>query len=221
MAGTIIITGANSSLAIPAIEHLLCNYPGYTSILTVRNASRNDVNTNKLRNALAKYQNNKSSIIELDLAKLSAVQEFARSIAVEITAGTCPALAAIVCNAYYWNLAQEPQITSDGYEKSFQISHIAHVSLVLLLLNSFAPTGGRVVLLSSDAHWPGKNSLEKYPPAIPDDLELLVKPAVDKSADNFGRGFQRYANSKLAVVTWMYALNSRLEDVSILPLLWL
>ncbi len=77
------------------------------------------------------------------------------------------------------------------------------------------------MLLSSDAHWPGKNSLEKYPPAIPDDLELLVKPAVDKSADNFGRGFQRYANSKLAVVTWMYALNSRLEDVSILPLLWL
>lgn len=85
------------------------------------------------------------------------------------------------------------------------------------LLGSYEPNGGRVLLFSSDAHWPGKNSLEKYPPAIPNDLELLVKPATDETPDNFGRGFRRYAVSKLAVVMWMHALNRYLEKVCCSP----
>ena len=215
MAGTIIITGANGSLALSAVEHLLRKYPDYTSVLTVRNASEDDVNTKRLRSTLAKHPNNKASIVELDLASLAAVQDFARSTASQISAGKVPPLVAIVCNAYYWNLVQEAQITNDGFEKTFQVSHLAHVSLVLRLLGSFAPTGGRVVLFSSDAHWPGKNGLEKIPPSVPEDMDLLVKPAVSGSADNFALGFQRYANSKLAIVTWMYALNDHLQKVGI------
>jgi len=63
------------------------------------------------------------------------------------------------------------------------------VALVLRLLGHFGPEGGRVVVFASDAHWFGKNGLEKYPPVIPDDLEQLVKPGPDKPADNMGRGF--------------------------------
>lgn len=70
------------------------------------------------------------------------------------------------------------------------------------------------MLFSSDSHWPGKNGMAKYPPAIPDDLDLLVKPAADEPVDCFGRGFLRYANSKLAIVMWMYTLNRALEKVS-------
>ena len=216
MVGTIIITGANGSLAIPAIQHLLTHYPDYTPILTVRNASEADVNTNKLRSVVAQFPNVKTSIVEVDLANLSAVQDFASSIAADIAAGKLSPIAAIICNAYYWNLVQGVQITGDGYEKTFQVSHLAHVSLVLRLLGSFVTGGGRVVLLSSDAHGPGKNGLEKYPPSLPEDLDLLVKPADPEPADNFGRGFQRYANSKLANVTWMYALNGHLEKASFL-----
>lgn len=103
--------------------------------------------------------------------------------------------------------------TRDGYEKTFQVVHIAHAALVLRLLGTFSSDGGRIVLFSSDAHYPGKNSLEKYPPAIPNNLELLAKPAADDPPDNLGRGFQRYAESKLAVVMWMYTLNRYLETV--------
>lgn len=213
MAGSILITGANGSLAIPAVHHLLTKYPDHTAILTVRNASGTDINTKKLRDTVAQYPNAKTRICQLDLANLSAVHDFASTIAADIADGRLAPLASIICNAYYWNLVREAEVTGDGYEKSFQVTHLAHVALVLRLLGSFGPDGGRVVLLSSDAHWPGKNSLEKYAPAIPDDLELLVKPTPDQPADNFGRGFQRYAVSKLAVVMWMYALNRYLEKV--------
>ncbi|KAL8897020.1 MAG: hypothetical protein Q9192_002783 [Flavoplaca navasiana] len=211
MTGTIIITGANGSLAIPAIQHLLTQHSGYTLIGTVRNASDADNNTTLLRKTLSNFPSAKTSIRELDLSRLSSVQSFTTSIAAEISSGKLPPLRAIICNAYYWNLNTPIQTTEDGYEKTFQISHVAHVALVLRLLNSFDSSGGRIVLFSSDAHWHGKNGLEKYPPAIPDDLDSLVKPAADQSVDHFGLGFLRYANSKLAIVMWMYALNRALE----------
>lgn len=215
MAGTIIITGANGSLAVPAVQHLLTNYPSYTLVLTVRDILDTDVNTKQLREIITQYPEANTSIRKLDLANLAAVHEFARAIAAEITDGKLPPLASIICNAYYWNLAGNVNITLDGYEQSFQVTHLAHAALVLRLLGSFGSNGGRVVLFSSDAHWPGKNSLEKYPPAIPDNLDMLVKPAADEPPDNFGRGFQRYAVSKLAVVMWMYVLNRYLEKVCI------
>lgn len=222
MAGTIIITGANGSLAIPAVRHLLTKYPHHTAVLTVCNDSDNDTNTTKLRSKLARIPHAIASVRQLDLTNLSAVNDFAHSIVADIAASRLPPLAAIVCNAYYWNLTGEVQITGNGYEKTIQVSHLAHVALVLRLLGSFRPGGGRIVLLSSDAHWPGKNGLEKYPPALPEDLNLLVKPDVtyEKPSEHFGRGFQRYANSKLAIVTWMYALNRYLEKVRISHLLF-
>jgi len=217
MTGTIIVTGANGSLAIPAVQHLLANYPDLTAVLTVRDSSDNDINTKTLRTTIASHPGAKTLIRELDLANLSAVHEFATSIAAEIAQDKLPPLASLVCNAAYWNLSGGAETTKNGYEKTFQVIHVAHAVLVLRLLGSFGPNGGRVVLFSSDGHYPGKNSLEKYPPVIPNDLELLVKPAADEPPDNFGRGFQRYAVSKLAVVTWMYALNRYLEKVCCSP----
>lgn len=213
MVGTILITGANSSLAIPAIKHLLTKYPNYTAVLTVRNTSDTDVNTKKLRDAISQYTNAKTSIRHLDLSSLSAVHDFAGILSAEIADGKLPPLASVVCNAYYWNLAGGVEFTGDGYEKTFQVNHLSHATLVLRLLGCFGSEGGRVVLFGCDAHWPGKNGLEKYPPAIPDDLELLVKPTPHKPVDNMGRGFQRYAVSKLAVIMWMYALNRYLQKV--------
>lgn len=219
MAGTIIITGANSSLGIPAVEHLLSKYPEYNVILTVRNVSDSDVNTKRLRETIGRHKDAKADIRQLDLANLSSVHDFADTLVAEVVAGKQPPIASIIANAYYWNLTTDAVETGDGFETTFQVNYISHVALVLRLLDSFGPEGGRVVLLSSDAHWPGKNSLEKYTPTIPEDLDSLVKtpPATEK--DKMGKGFQRYANSKLATVLWMHALNARLEKVSRFPTL--
>ena len=214
MAGSILITGANGSLAIPAVDHLLKNYPEVTAILTVRNTSAEDVNTKRLQETIARHPGAKASIHRLDLASLDSVANFAKTISTDIASGKYPQLTSIVCNAYHWNLVSDPEFTKDGFEKTMQVSHISHVSLVLRLLGSFAPgKAGRIVLFSTDAHWPGKNMMERYPPAIPDNnLDQLVKGALP-DPDNMYRGFQRYATAKLATTTWMYALNQRLEKV--------
>lgn len=210
MVGLVIFTGANSSMGIPAADHLLQAYRGYTVIFTVRDASHSDVNTEKLRSTIARHPNAKASVLPLDLASLSATHEFADTIVAGIQSGKYPRIAAIVCNAYYWNLVGDPEVTDDGFDKTFQVSHISHAALALRLLGSFGESGGRVILISSDSHWPGKNGMEVYPPNI-DNLEQLVRPTVDE--DKQGRGYQRYATAKLAITAWMHALNRHLVGV--------
>jgi hypothetical protein len=100
-----------------------------------------------------------------------------------------------------------------------QVNHHAHASLVLRLLGSFGPDGGRVVLFVGDSIEPGKNKLEVIPasiPTSPDGLEHLVHPAPDDSAagDSLAHGFCRYATSKLTILTWGLALIRRLEKAS-------
>ncbi|KAK1910854.1 hypothetical protein P3342_008734 [Pyrenophora teres f. teres] len=53
MAGTIPITGANGSLAIPTVEYLFRTYRQYTLVLTVRNEYVQDHNTLELHRVLA------------------------------------------------------------------------------------------------------------------------------------------------------------------------
>lgn len=215
MAGTILITGANGSLALHAVRHLLANASEYSLVLTVRDASDEDPNTKALRAVLAQHpQQTHASIRQLDFSRLVSVHEFAHNIANEISKGELPPLVSIVCNAYYWNLSGPLETTADGFEKTIQVTHLAHVALVLRLLGSFHPhEAGRIVHFSSDAIFPGTNGLEKIPPAIPGNLDLLAHPPPDEKNDNWAHGFLRYANTKLVVVMWIHALNRRLEKV--------
>ena len=110
-------------------------------------------------------------ILPLDLASLSAVRDFTKTLAGRIDAGEVPRVAAIVCNAFYWNLLEgSAELTPDGYDKTVQVNHIGHAALVLGLLNHFdaaaAAAGGRVVVLSTAAHETGKAPWEKTPPGI-------------------------------------------------------
>uniref|UniRef100_A0A0D2XIN9 Ketoreductase (KR) domain-containing protein n=1 Tax=Fusarium oxysporum (strain Fo5176) TaxID=660025 RepID=A0A0D2XIN9_FUSOF len=69
MTGTIIITGANGSLALAYISHLIKIHPSYTILATVRDASPSDPNTAQLSSLLSSHP--KSSIEALDLCLLS------------------------------------------------------------------------------------------------------------------------------------------------------
>ncbi|KAI1392987.1 putative short-chain dehydrogenase [Hypoxylon trugodes] len=209
MAGTVILTGANSSAGLHASEHLLKTYSSYTAIFTVRNVADNDENTNKLRAIIEKYPKASASIHELDLADLTAVHKFATTISDSIIAGEYPAIKSIICNAYYWNLVADPELTIDGFDRSLQVGHIAHVALILRLLDSFNPDGGRIELISSVLHYRKKNPVTNYLPEIPDDFDLFIHPRPDP--DKFGRGYQRYGTLKLVVTTWACPLNEYLQ----------
>ncbi|KAI1398975.1 putative short-chain dehydrogenase [Hypoxylon fuscum] len=212
MTGTIILTGANGSVGLYAAEHLLKTYPQYTAIFTVRSAAHRDVNTKSLREVVSQHPEVQASIHEVDLSRLSDVHEFASSVSTAITAGQYPPLKSIICNAYYWNLVTDPELTVDGYEKGFQINHIAHVALVLRLVSQFAPDGGRIELLSSITHYCRPTQSSPYAAEMPDDLNQLIHPPCYK--DKQARGFQRYGISKLTITTWLYPLNRYLQEAN-------
>ncbi|KAG6354381.1 hypothetical protein INS49_004398 [Diaporthe citri] len=190
---TIIIAGANGSLAIPTVDHLLKTSP--TLVLTVRDASDSDVNTTTLRGVVARYPQAKVSIRELDFARLSAVHDFARHVAAEISEGSLPRLSSIVWTAYHWNLVGPFQMTEDGHEKTIQVTYLSHVALILRLIGCFRPEGGRIVLFSSDPSW-----------------SISSSPEDDPAVDAFGHGLHRHANAKLASVMFTHALNRRLQQ---------
>jgi NAD(P)-dependent dehydrogenase (short-subunit alcohol dehydrogenase family) len=215
--GTVLLTGANSSLGLPAVEHLLAAYPAHTAILTVRNTTAADPNTAKLLAIIAKYPAAKVELRRLDLSSNAQVADFATSLAKEVRNGKLPRIAAIICNAMTWSLGSGIKYTKDGVEASMAVNHVAQLSLVLRLLGSIdtAPGKGRIVFLSSEAHEPKAAGFEVYPPDIPADLDAgWARPGKDKTGEEAGRGFYRYAVSKLAVVMCSYALSRRLKCVS-------
>ncbi|KAI0007002.1 hypothetical protein F4779DRAFT_620076 [Xylariaceae sp. FL0662B] len=116
----------NCSLAIPATAHLLTKYPDLTAILTVRDSSDTDANTARLRESIVRFPVAKASILKLDLTELPAVHKFADGAKAGITEGKYPPLISVVCN-----MVNDGELTNDGYEKTFQVNHIAHVALVL------------------------------------------------------------------------------------------
>ncbi|KAG9377039.1 short-chain dehydrogenase/reductase sdr [Pyrenophora tritici-repentis] len=135
MASTILITGANGSLAIPAVEYLLRAYPQHSLVLTVRNDSVKDHNTAELRRILAQQPDAHVSIRVLDLASLEQVRVFSDTILSEINDKALPRLSSVICNAMTWNLSGGPKYTSDGYEASIAVNYLAHFSLCLRLLS--------------------------------------------------------------------------------------
>lgn len=133
--------------------------PQYTAILTVRNASDDDLNTQHLRQVIARHPDSRASIHQLDLASLDAVHGFASKISSAISARQYPPLRAIVGNAFYWDLVRDSELTVDNYDKTIQIGHISHVALILRLIGSFDHSGGRIVLVSSISHFHKKTHM--------------------------------------------------------------
>lgn len=140
----------------------------------MRDASESDTNIIKSRS----FPQCKATVHALDLFGLLAVHALVDQTSSNISSGKYPLLAAIIANAYDWNLVGDPEITADGFDKTFEVAHIAYSALILRLIGSFGEKG-RVVLFSSDAHWPNKNSIEKYPPITTSNLDELIKPVSD------------------------------------------
>lgn len=213
MAGTVIITGANGSLGLGFVQALLTSHPEYTLIATVRNPSpEQDPHTAQLRKLLSSHPKSQTHLETLDLGRLADVRAFTARIAHQVAANKLPSISAIVCNAFAWSLHGQ-QTTPDSYEVTFQVSHLAHMLLVLRLLGSMDTAGGgRVVLLGSEAHDPRSKARAGLPEG--DDMEGLVHPPPDGVGEVYERGFRRYGTAKLANVTFMHDLNARLVRVS-------
>ncbi|KAE8152987.1 hypothetical protein BDV25DRAFT_150256 [Aspergillus avenaceus] len=214
MPGTVLITGANGSLAQAFIAHLLATEKDLTLIGTVRNTSPSDANTASLRTILSKHPHHNISLEPLDLTSLSSVRRFTHTLSTQIKNGSIPPLSAIICNAFTWSLSGTTKYSPDGFETSFQVTYLSHFLLLMTLLPSMDKTKGRIVLLGSVAHYPERpNPLSRHLSYFPDDLDELVHPPVYPEEEAHDRGWQRYGTAKLMTVVLMNCLNRRLEKV--------
>ncbi|RGP79035.1 hypothetical protein FLONG3_2941 [Fusarium longipes] len=215
--GTVIITGANGSCATAFVSHLLSRYPTLTLLATVRNTSTSDPNTAHLSKIISTSPNpSKASIEALDLCSLSKVRTFAEKTAQRVKSGELPPIKAIVCNAFTMSL-KEQVFTEDGFEQTFQVNHLSHYLLVLMLLGSMSQDG-RIVMLGSNTHYTDRqHPLFNLRVDFPEDIEMLVKPKQDVAGKEYDYGFYRYGLSKLANIMFMHDLNAKLAKVHSVP----
>jgi WW domain-containing oxidoreductase len=155
-----IVTGANSGLGF--VTALRLAEKGAHVILACRHMTRAST-------ALAKIQNlvpdAKAEVMELDLASLHSVREFA----VSFQKRHLP-LHILVLNAAVFGMPFTR--TVDGIETHFAVNHLAHFHLANLLADNLRDSApSRVVVLASESHW-----YTTTDPTVPLHISTLPRP---------------------------------------------
>ncbi|MFT5797797.1 MAG: NAD(P)-dependent dehydrogenase (short-subunit alcohol dehydrogenase family) [Candidatus Azotimanducaceae bacterium] len=142
-----VITGGNSGLGLEAAKHL--GKAGADVVLACRSVVKADDAAKELRTHIK----GSVDVVQLDLGDLSSV----RSAAAEIREKHSK-IDALINNA---GIMQTPeQKTADGFEMQFGTNHLGHFLLSGLLIDLVEAAAGRVVTLSSIAHFPGVISFD-------------------------------------------------------------
>jgi len=135
--------------------------------------------------------NEKIELMQIDLASLGSVREFAKQFSQKYRQ-----LDVLINNAgvFRWNREE----TEEGFERTMGINLLGHFLLTQLLLPILTKTpGARILTVSSNAYFKGKIDLN--------DLHFKKKY----------KGVNAYDASKLAVVLFTQELAERLKDTDI------
>jgi NAD(P)-dependent dehydrogenase (short-subunit alcohol dehydrogenase family) len=129
-----VITGGNSGIGLEAAKHL--GKAGADIVLACRSVAKAEDAAKDLR-ALFSGQ---VDVVQLDLSDLVSVRT-----------------AAAAMRAKYAGVMQTPkQKTADGFEMQFGTNHLGHFLWTSLLIDLVDAAAGRVVTLSSIAHFSGE-----------------------------------------------------------------
>ncbi len=177
---TFLVTGANTGLGFETAKVLAAR--GARVLLGCRSAD-------KARQAINEIETETPgadlAVVELDQADLASVRRAADQIAAE------DRLDVLVNNA---GIMMPPkEMTVDGFESQFGVNHLGTFALTALLLPKLGEqTDSRVVVTSSIAHRDAKIHFD------------------DIAAERSYRAQDRYRQSKLANLLFMYELDRRL-----------
>jgi NAD(P)-dependent dehydrogenase (short-subunit alcohol dehydrogenase family) len=179
-----VVTGANSGIGLEAARGLACQ--GAHVILACRDL---DKGAEAKARIVAESTRASVEVVELDLADLASVRDFAALI--RAREGK---LHGLINNAGI--MAIPRQLTVDGFERQFAVNHLGHFALTGLLLDRLLATpGSRVVTVSSSAHAIGKMRW--------DDLD---------GAKSY-HPWAAYGQSKLANLLFAFELARRLSEL--------
>lgn len=136
-----IVTGANSGIGFETARSLAIH--GCHVVFACRNLSLAEDAIEKLRAERNKIADN-CEALRLDLSSLSNVVTFADVIKKKFSV-----IHMLILNAGVFGLSYSTTI--DGYETTFQVCHLSHFYLTLLL-ESVLEKGSRVIVVSSESH---------------------------------------------------------------------
>ncbi|MBQ7067916.1 MAG: SDR family NAD(P)-dependent oxidoreductase [Synergistaceae bacterium] len=184
---TIIITGGNSGLGFETAKNIAGKSDEYFVILACRNFEKGISAAEKIKNETG---NQNICSMELDLASLKSVRNFAEKIKTPIYA--------LDNNAGISGAKTDNQITVDGFDIIFQSNHLGHFLLTNLLLPLMSEDS-RILNISSDMHNPPYGAL------VWNGTEYLAHPT-----ENLGN--ERYFYSKLCNLYFTYELDRKLKE---------
>lgn len=200
---TAIVTGANKGLGYETARQFLA-FGASKVILAVRNTALGDVaRTRLLADAdVKKAGAGEIRVMQLDLANLSTVLEFAKKVKIEELD-----LHILLLNAGIGPLIFEK--TGDGFENAFQVNYLSNVLLtfeLLPLLQSTAERTGspsRISLLGSRMHW--RTSFSEHP--IPSNASVFHRFNDPQQFDRW----TLYSDTKVLVAMFVEAMGQWLD----------
>ena len=183
---TVLITGGNSGIGKATVYKLATM--GYQVIFIARNREKAESVRNEI-NAILK--NNNTDYIIADLTSIHQVHQLADTFKLRFKV-----LDVLINNAGV--CLPERRITEDGLEESFQINHLSHFMLSILMLDMLNKSDDpRIINVSSGGYSSGKFDPENF-----------------QSEKKFG-SFRTYCNTKLLNLLFTFELAERLKDKGI------
>ncbi len=181
---TFVITGANSGAGFEAARIFLRK--GAKVVMLNRNPVKSTQAIADLKQEFGEKAD--LSFIQMDLAKLDSVRHAAAQILENVQQ-----IDALICNGAIAQVAQQ-EMTVDGFESQLGVNHFGHFLLCGLLFERIEATGGRIVVVGSNAYKMGLKTIQF------DDLSFN---------QNYS-AWNAYAQSKLAQMMFAYELQRRI-----------
>ena len=129
------------------------------------------------------------SFVRMDLAVLDSVREAAAKVKARVSH-----IDALICNAAIAQVAKQ-EITVDGFESQLGVNHFGHFLLCGLLFERVEASGGRIVVVGSNAYKMGLKRIQFE----------------DLNFDENYTAWNAYAQSKLAQMMFAYELQRRIQ----------
>ena len=180
---TYVVTGANAGAGFEATRVFLSK--GARVVMLNRNPEKSTAAIEDLTTEFG--VDAKVSFIRMDLAVLESVREAAAEVLEQV-----PHMDALICNAAIAQVARQ-EITVDGFESQFGVNHLGHFLLCGLLFERLDESGGRIVVVGSNAYKMGLKKIQ----------------FADINFDNNYTAWNSYAQSKLAQMVFAYELQRR------------
>lgn len=185
---TYVITGANAGAGFEATRVFLSK--GAKVVMMNRNADKSIAAIATLKQEFGSDAD--VTFVRMDLAVLDSVREAAAEVMEKV-----PHIDALICNAAIAQVAKQ-EITVDGFESQLGVNHFGHFLLCGLLFERVEESGGRIVVVGSNAYKMGLKKIQFE----------------DLNFDKNYSAWNAYAQSKLAQMVFAYELQRRVQAAS-------